>query len=50
MSLHAEGVRDAAFKHGWRPPVTGIDWSEHDWVLFRLLAICQLARTLPAPS
>ena len=49
LAAYAEGVRDAAFKHGWVPPVGAIDWAESDWVLFRLLAVCLLARTLPAP-
>lgn len=47
LAAYAEGVRDAAFKHGWRPPVGPITWSEHNWVLYRLLAVCLLARTLP---
>ncbi len=47
LAAYAEGVRDAAFTHGWRPPVDMIDWSESDWVLRRLLAVCALARTLP---
>ncbi|HEX9999359.1 MAG TPA: DUF6401 family natural product biosynthesis protein [Actinoplanes sp.] len=46
LAAYAEGVRDAAFTHGWRPPVDVIDWSENDWVLRRLLAVCSLARTL----
>ncbi|WP_067502933.1 DUF6401 family natural product biosynthesis protein [Actinoplanes sp. TFC3] len=48
LAAYAEGVRDAAFKHGWRPPAGPIDWSAKDWVLTRLLAVCSLARTLPA--
>ena len=47
LAAYAEGVRDAAFKHGWRPPAGAIDWSENDWVLGRLLGVCALARTLP---
>lgn len=47
LAAYAEGVRDAAFTHGWRPPAGPIDWSEGDWVLRRLLAVCSLARTLP---
>ena len=47
LAAYAEGVRDAAFKHGWRPPAGPIDWSDNDWVLTRLLAVCSLARTLP---
>jgi hypothetical protein len=50
LAAYAEGVRDAAFKHGWCPPVDPIDWSQPDWVLHRLLAVCRLARTLPAPA
>ena len=49
LAAYAEGVRDAAFKHGWRAPQGDIDWSAPDWVLHRLLAVCALARTLPAP-
>jgi hypothetical protein len=47
LAAYAEGVRDAAFTHGWRPPMGPIDWSEDNWVLRRLLAVCALARTLP---
>jgi Family of unknown function (DUF6401) len=50
LAAYAEGVRDAAFTHGWRPPMSPIDWSADDWVLTRLLAVCSLARTLPAPA
>jgi hypothetical protein len=49
LAAYAEGVRDAAFKHGWRAPQGEIDWSEPDWVLHRLLAVCSLAEHLPAP-
>jgi hypothetical protein len=48
LAAYAEGVRDAAFKHGWRPPAGPIDWAEQDWVLHRLVAVCSLAGTLPA--
>ncbi|MGA5302257.1 DUF6401 family natural product biosynthesis protein [Nucisporomicrobium flavum] len=47
LAAYAEGVRDAAFKHGWRAPEGPIDWSANDWVLNRLLAVCSLSRTLP---
>jgi hypothetical protein len=47
LAAYAEGVRDAAFKHGWRPPAGPINWSKNDWVLNRLLGVCSLARTLP---
>jgi hypothetical protein len=49
LAAYAEGVRDAAFKHGWRAPDGPIDWAVTDWVLHRLLAVCLLSRTLPAP-
>jgi hypothetical protein len=48
LAAYAEGVRDAAFTHGWRPPVGELDWSENDWVMRRLLAVCAIAETLPA--
>jgi hypothetical protein len=49
LAAYAEGVRDGAVKHGWRPPAGPIDWARNDWVLNRLLAVCWLAGTLPAP-
>ena len=49
LAAYAEGVRDAAYRHGWRPPEGPIDWTTGDWVLHRLLAVCALARALPAP-
>ena len=49
LAAYAEGVRDAAFRHGWTPPEGVIDWTVGDWVLRRLLAVVTLARTLPAP-
>ena len=48
LAAYAEGVRDAAFKHGWRAPMGPIDWTQPDWVLHRLLAVCALVRTLTA--
>jgi hypothetical protein len=48
LAAYAEGVRDAALQHGWEAPDGEIDWSGNDWVLRRLLAVCLLARTLPA--
>jgi hypothetical protein len=48
LAAYAEGVRDAAFTHGWRPPTDDFEWSENDWVMRRLLAVCALAETLPA--
>ena len=45
LAAYAEGVRDAAFKHGWRAPES-LYWSQPDWVLHRLLAVCALTRTL----
>ena len=50
LAAYAEGVRDAAFTHGWRPPVGPIDWNANDWVLRRLLGVCALARMLPQPN
>jgi hypothetical protein len=50
LAAYAEGVRDAAFTHGWRPAPGPIDWSDNDWVMRRLLGVCALARTLPEPS
>lgn len=50
LAAYAEGVRDAAFTHGWRPPAGPMDWSDNDWVMRRLLAVCALARTLPQPN
>jgi hypothetical protein len=50
LAAYAEGVRDAARKHGWRSPNGPIDWSRNDWVLYRFLAICRLARMLPRPA
>ena len=49
LAAYAEGVRDAAFQHGWTAPDGEIDWTPNAWVLRRLLAVCSLARTLPAP-
>jgi hypothetical protein len=49
LAAYAEGVRDAAFRHGWTPPEGEIDWSGNDWVLRRLLAVVTLASALPAP-
>ena len=47
LAAYAEGVRDAAFEHGWTAPEGPIDWTKNDWVMRRLLAVCLLARTLP---
>jgi hypothetical protein len=47
LAAYAEGVRDAAAKRGWTPPAGEIDWDANDWVLRRLLAVCQLAAALP---
>ncbi|SCL54645.1 DUF6401 family natural product biosynthesis protein [Micromonospora chersina] len=46
LAGYAEGMRDAAREHGWVPPAEPIDWSEPDWVLTRLLAVCLLTRAL----
>ncbi|MCO1599278.1 DUF6401 family natural product biosynthesis protein [Micromonospora sp. RHAY321] len=46
LAGYAEGVRAAALEHGWAPPSGPVDWSEPDWLLTRLLAVCALARSL----
>jgi hypothetical protein len=46
LAAYAEGVRDAAFTHGWQPPTGPFDWSENDWVMRRLLAVCAISETL----
>ena len=46
LAGYAEGVRAAALEHGWQPPAALTDWSEPDWLLTRLLAVCALARSL----
>ncbi|MGW4502521.1 DUF6401 family natural product biosynthesis protein [Micromonospora sp. NPDC004336] len=50
LAGYAEGVRAAALEHGWQPPAASVDWSEPDWLLTRLLAVCALARSLDAPA
>nr|WP_243420816.1 DUF6401 family natural product biosynthesis protein [Micromonospora globispora] len=46
LAGYAQGVRAAALEHGWEPPADLTDWSEPDWLLTRLLAVCALARSL----
>ncbi len=46
LAGYAEGLREAAAEHGWTPPAEPVDWSEPDWTLTRLLAVCLLARGL----
>ncbi|MEU8420612.1 DUF6401 family natural product biosynthesis protein [Micromonospora sp. NPDC048835] len=46
LAGYAEGVRAAALEHGWAPPSGPVDWSQPEWLLTRLLAICALARAL----
>jgi hypothetical protein len=46
LAGYAEGVRAAALEHGWQPPAEPVDWSQPDWLLTRLLAVCALARSL----
>ncbi|MGC5307210.1 DUF6401 family natural product biosynthesis protein [Micromonospora zamorensis] len=46
LAGYAEGVREAALEHGWTPPGGPVDWSEPEWLLTRLLAVCALARSL----
>ncbi|PMR60696.1 hypothetical protein C1A38_13165 [Verrucosispora sp. ts21] len=50
LAGYAEGVRAAADEHGWQPPTDPIDWSEADWVLVRLLAVCALTAALDTPA
>ena len=50
LLVDAEGVRDAAFKHGWNPPVGEIDWTQDDWVLRRLLDELEEAGALVRPT
>lgn len=47
LAAYAEGVREAAYKYGWEAP-QAVDWRVRDWVLVRLLAVCQIASTLPS--
>jgi hypothetical protein len=46
LAAYAEGVRDAAYRHGWRAPSGSVDWNDADWVLHRLLAVCMLSYAL----
>jgi hypothetical protein len=46
LAGYAEGVRAAALEHGWQPSAGPADWTEPDWLLTRLLAVCALARSL----
>ncbi|WP_433532465.1 DUF6401 family natural product biosynthesis protein [Micromonospora sp. CA-263727] len=50
LAGYAEGLRSAARDHGWSPPTGPLDWSEADWVLVRLLAVCALTAVLGAPA
>ncbi|MEU5944921.1 DUF6401 family natural product biosynthesis protein [Micromonospora sp. NPDC047465] len=50
LAGYAEGVRAAALEHGWEPAAAPVDWSEPDWLLTRLLAVCALARSLGTPA
>jgi len=43
LAGYAEGVREAAAGHGWQVPADPIDWADADWMLLRLLAVCELA-------
>ena len=50
---YAEGIRETAMTHGWRPPTGPVAWSTaegEDWILLRLLAVCALARNLGIES
>jgi hypothetical protein len=46
LAGYAEGVRAAALEHGRQPPATAVDWSQPDWLLTRMVAVCALARSL----
>ncbi|GAB3958171.1 hypothetical protein GCM10027614_75170 [Micromonospora vulcania] len=46
LAGYAEGIRTAALEHGWVPPSGPVDWSEPEWPLTRLVAVCALARSL----
>ncbi|MEH1166118.1 DUF6401 family natural product biosynthesis protein [Micromonospora sp. CPCC 205539] len=46
LAGYAEGVRAAGLEHGWAPPSGPVDWSEPQWLLTRLVAVCALARSL----
>ncbi|MFG1715016.1 DUF6401 family natural product biosynthesis protein [Micromonospora sp. NPDC049203] len=47
LAGYVDGLREAAAEHGWTPPAGAeVDWSEPDWMLTRLLAVCLLARGL----
>ncbi|PZG15506.1 hypothetical protein C1I95_19420 [Micromonospora craterilacus] len=50
LAGYAEGVRSAAGENGWSPPTDPVDWSEADWVLVRLLAVCALTAVLGTPA
>jgi uncharacterized protein DUF6401 len=44
LAGYAEGVREAAADNGWHLPAEPIDWADADWMLLRLLAVCELAQ------
>lgn len=53
LAGYAEGIRETAMTHGWRPPTGPVAWSTaegEDWILLRLLAVCALARNLGIES
>jgi len=47
---YAHGLREAATAHGWHFPTGPVDWTRADWVLTRLLAVCDLGRAAPATA
>ena len=47
LAGYAEGIRAAAVENGWEPPSGPVDWSEPEWPVARLVAVCALARSLP---
>ncbi|MGW0435604.1 DUF6401 family natural product biosynthesis protein [Micromonospora sp. NPDC003197] len=44
LAGYAEGVREAAAESEWQVPADPIDWADADWMLLRLLAVCELAQ------
>jgi hypothetical protein len=43
LAAYADGVNDAAARHGWTLP-GGINWAQPSWPVVRLLAVCVLAQ------
>ena len=45
LAAYADGVCDSAGRHGWQLPGEHavLDWTQPEWPLVRLLAVCVLA-------